>query len=169
MRVASEVGPLQATWPRAPLQALARLHALAAAGLVDEESIGRPRADPEVARRLSSLTDLLTSSTDAPALVVAAVTHGELLSGPVFEQGNGVVARAASRLVLVTRGFDPGALVAPEVGHAELGRSAYDEALAGYVGGSETGLATWLSHCAEAVVLGARDAVAVCESIQRGG
>lgn len=37
------------TWQRAPLQALARLHLLAAADLVDDpEALGRPRSDPGV-------------------------------------------------------------------------------------------------------------------------
>ena len=38
-------------WPRSPLQALARLHALAAAGTLPDEQLGRPR-DAEAADRL---------------------------------------------------------------------------------------------------------------------
>ena len=37
---------------------------------------------------------------------------------------SGLVARAAARLVLVTRGLDPTAVSVPEVGHVELGRDA---------------------------------------------
>ena len=36
-----------ATWRRAPLQVLARLHLQAAADLTDAEGLGRPRPDPE--------------------------------------------------------------------------------------------------------------------------
>jgi hypothetical protein len=99
---------------------------------------------------------------------VAAVTHGELLAVRAFPEGTGLVARAAARLVVVTRGLDPRAVSAPEVGHAELGREAYDEALRGYATGGPEGLASWVRHCAAAAVLGAREGVAVCEAIQRG-
>jgi hypothetical protein len=78
------------------------------------------------------------------------------------------VARAAFRLTVVARGLDPTALSVPEVGHLELGRSAYDVAAAGYRDGGPEGVAAWVVHCAEATVLGAREGVAVCESIQRG-
>jgi hypothetical protein len=80
----------------------------------------------------------------------------------------GVVARGASRLVLVTRGLDPTAVSVPEVGHVELGRSVYLDALRGYAEGGADGIVAWVRHCAEAVVLGAREGVAVCEAIQRG-
>ena len=56
----------------------------------------------------------------------------------------------------------------PEVGHVDLGKQAYEDALAGYAAGGEDGIAGWVVHCAQAVVLGAREGVAVCESIQRG-
>ena len=168
LRVAAEVSRLQHTWSRAPLQALARLHALAAGDLVGEpDALGRPA--PAATARLQSLADALTVPSAAPALVVAAVVHGELATMGVFPQGAGVVARAASRLTLIGRGLDPGAVSAPEVGHAEMGREAYVAALAGYGAGGTEGVAAWVAHCAEAVVLGAREGVAVCEAIQRGG
>jgi hypothetical protein len=94
--------------------------------------------------------------------------HGEVLGPRAFEAGCGVVARAASRLVLVTRGLDPSSVSVPEVGLVELGEAAYVDALAGYVSGRPEGVATWVRHCASAVVLGAREGVAVCEAIQRG-
>jgi hypothetical protein len=100
--------------------------------------------------------------------VVSGVVHGELLALDAFDGANGVVARAAARLVLVTRGHDPGGVSVPEVGHVELGISAYDEAAAGYARGGTEGLAGWVVHCAEACVLGAREGIAVCEAIARG-
>jgi hypothetical protein len=165
LRVAAEVGLLQETWRRAPLQVLARLHVLAAAGRAATDELGRPR--PEAAARLASLASLL-SSTDAPAIVVSAVVHGEILATQAFPVGGGVVARAAGRLVLVTRGLDPAALSVPEVGHVDLGVSVYEAALADYVAGGQDGVAQWVVHCAQAVVLGAREGIAVCESILRG-
>lgn len=168
LRVAAEVGALQTAWTRAPLQVLARLHALAAAGLVaDPDELGRPT--PAAAARLAALARALTVPTDAPALVVAAVVHGELASMGAFAAGSGLVARAAARLTLVTRGLDPSAVSAPEVGHAELGRDAYLAAVGNYATGTADAVGAWVAHCAEAVVLGAREGVAICEGIQRGG
>ena len=168
LRVAAELGSLQDTWSRAPLQVLARLHTLAAAGLTAPESLGRPRPGGDRAERLAALGVLLGSSSSAPALVVSAVVHGELLALDAFEGANGIVARAAARLVLVARGHDPGGVSVPEVGHVELGISAYDEAAGGYARGGVDGLAGWVVHCAEANVLGAREGIAVCEAIARG-
>jgi Fic family protein len=181
LRVSASLGSLAATWRVAPRQVLARLHALAASDLVDAADLGRPRAgtsadDPlglgfapapsAVADRLSSLADLLTSPTSAPALVVAAIAHGELLSLRTFGRADGIVARAAVRLTLIDRGLDPKSLASPEVGHAEL-HSAYHEAIGAYVSGTPSGVAHWVRHCAEAAELGARDTLAVCEAFTR--
>jgi hypothetical protein len=166
LRVAAETGPLQRTWSRAPLQAVARLHTLAAADLAPADQLGRP--DPSAAARMSSLGQLLMSPTTAPALVVAAVVHAELATMGAFRAGAGVVACGAARLTIVARGLDPTAVSVPEVGHVELGREVYRAALNGYVTGGPDGIAAWLVHCAEAVVRGAREGVAVCEAIQRG-
>jgi hypothetical protein len=166
LRVAAELGLVRATWRQAPLQVLARLHSLAAAGLAGADALGRPR--PAVAGRVAALAALLAAPTDAPAIVVAAVVHGELAGPPAFEVAAGVVARAASRLVLVTRGLDPASVSVPEVGLVELGRERYDAALAGYGSGTADGVADWVRHCASSVVLGAREGVAICEGIQRG-
>ncbi len=181
LRVSAELGSLAGTWRNAPRQVLARLHALAAAHGPYPEDLGRPRSssaaqDPlglgaapspdAVAARLDSLSGLLVAPTTAPAVVVSAIVHGELLALRPFGWGDGVVARAAAHLTLIDRGLDPKALIAPSVGHAELG-AAYGEALAGYASGSPAGVARWVRHCAEAVALGARDALAVCEAFNR--
>jgi Fic family protein len=181
LRVSSELGSLAGTWRNAPRQVLARLHALAAAEGPYPDDLGRPRStdtakDPlelgrppapaEVAVRLDSLSDLLTTPTEAPAVVVAGIVHGELLALRPFGWGDGVVARAAARLTLVDRGLDPKSLAAPEVGHVELG-TAYRDAIRGYVSGGSGGVAQWICHCADAIALGARDSLAVCESFTR--
>lgn len=168
LRVAAELGGLSGTWKRAPMQALARLHTLAAADLaIDANGLGRPQ--PAAAARLQGLAAVLTGPTAAPALVVAAVVHGELATMGAFEVGSGVVARAASRLTLAGRGLDPSAVSVPEVGHVELGHDAYVLALRGYLDGGPDGVVAWIAHCAEAVVLGAREGVAICEALQRTG
>jgi hypothetical protein len=161
LRAQAAIGSLADTWTRAPRQALARLHALAAADLVDADLLGRPTGGTD---RIDTLVDVL-SVTSAPAVVVAGVVHGELLALDAFAPVSGLVARAAVRLTLVERGLDPKSLVVVEAGHREL-RAEYDTALAAYGDGS--GLARWLVHCADAVVAGARESTAICEAIARG-
>lgn len=149
-----------------------------------DETVGRPRlgAEPvdeplielplpgadEVAGRLDGLARLLLAGSEAPALVTAAVVHGELLALRPFATCNGLVARAAERIVLIGSGLDPKSICPAEVGHAELGRAAYVAALEGYVSGTPEGVAAWIAHCGRAVELGVRESTAVCEALQRG-
>ncbi len=107
------------------------------------------------------------AATSAPAVVVAAIVHGELLSLDAFAPVSGVVARVAVRLTLIERGLDPKSLVVVEAGHRDL-RADYDAALAGYRTGAADGVGHWLAHCAAAVVAGARESTAICEAIARG-
>ncbi|NSL43760.1 oxidoreductase, partial [Streptomyces sp. 8P21H-1] len=118
--------------------------------------------------RLDGLARLVVAGSSAPALVTAAVVHGELLALRPFGSHNGLVARAAERIVLVGSGLDPKSVCPPEVGHAELGRAAYAAALDGYASGTPEGMAAWIAHCGRAVELGARESTAVCEALQRG-
>ena len=80
---------LVGVWQRAPLQAIARLHALAAADLADDDGLGRPRGDSDVGRRLELLADVVTGGTRVPAPVLAAVAHGELLTLAPFGTADG--------------------------------------------------------------------------------
>ncbi|UOE22170.1 oxidoreductase [Thermobifida halotolerans] len=182
LRVSGELGLLVETWSKAPRQVLARLHMLAAADAVAAEDLGRPRregesaTDPlglgappnsaEVAVRLEALAALLAARTDAPALVVSAVVHGELLALRPFGWGDGIVARAAERLTLLERGLDPNSLVPTQLGH-EQRREEYVSALRGYLTGTPEGVGGWVAHCARAVMDGARDSLATCEAIRR--
>lgn len=122
----------------------------------------------EVAGRLEGLSRLIIAGSSAPALVTAAVVHGELLALRPFTSYNGVVARAAERIVLIGSGLDPKSICPAEVGHAELGRAAYVAALDGYLSGTPDGMAAWIAHCGRAVELGVRESTAVCEALQRG-
>ncbi|WP_329383854.1 oxidoreductase [Streptomyces sp. NBC_01716] len=126
-----------------------------------------PPAD-EVAGRLDGLAELVIAGSSAPALVMAAVVHGELLALRPFGSYNGLVARAAERIVLVGSGLDPKSICPSEVGHAELGRAAYVAAFDGYLSGTPDGMAAWIGHCGHAVELGVRESTAVCEALQRG-
>lgn len=126
-----------------------------------------PAAD-EVAGRLDGLSELVIAGSSAPALVTAAVVHGELLALRPFGSYNGLVARATERIVLIGSGLDPKSICPSEVGHAELGRAAYVAAFDGYLSGTPDGMAAWITHCGRAVELGVRESTAVCEALQRG-
>ncbi|MFF3743424.1 Fic family protein [Streptomyces kronopolitis] len=184
LRLTAESGQLLSVWRQSPLRVLARLHLVAAGGESADEAVGRPRlaGEPvdeplvelplpdseEVAGRLDGLSRMLLAGTRAPALVTAAVVHGELLALRPFASCNGLIARAAERIVLVGSGLDPKSICPAEVGHAELGRAAYVAALEGYVSGTPEGVAAWIAHCGRAVELGVRESTAVCEALQRG-
>ncbi|WP_234434095.1 oxidoreductase [Streptomyces sp. NRRL F-5126] len=193
LRVTAEAGQLLSVWRQSPVRVLARLHLVAAGrASVEDERVGRPRlaGEPvveapgaeapgpvaeaplpgpdEVAGRLDGLTDLVLAGSDAPALVTAAVVHGELLALRPFGSYNGVVARAAERIVLINSGLDPKSICPAEVGHAELGRAAYAAAFEGYLSGTPGGMTAWIAHCGQAVELGVRESTAVCEALQRG-
>lgn len=164
LRAQSAIGSLADTWPKAPRQVMARLHALAAADLVeDPDTLGRPTGG--ASERLDTLSFVL-ASTRAPAIIVAAIVHGEVLGLDAFAPASGVVARAAARLTLVDRGLDPKSLVVLEVGHREL-RAEYDSALAAYRSETPEGIGQWLVHCADALVAGALEATAICEALAR--
>jgi hypothetical protein len=137
---------------KSPLQAFARLHALAAGGVLPEPRLGRP-ISPQAADRLRTLADALVG-TSQPALLVAALAHAELITLAPFASHNGLVARAVERLVLVARGVDPASVVVPEAGHLAL-RAAYESNLRGYRDGGSSGLHSWLLYGAEAFAAGA--------------
>ncbi|MET7639581.1 oxidoreductase [Streptomyces sp. NPDC005438] len=189
LRVTAEAGQLLDIWAQSPLRVLARLHLVACGGAPGDtppvdDVIGRPRQtgelvdEPlvelplpgasEVAARLDALNQLIVGDSSAPALVRAAVVHGELMALRPFVSLNGPVARAAERIVLIGSGLDPKAVCPAEVGHAEEGRAAYVRALENYASGTPEGMARWIAHCGAAVELGARESTAVCEALQRG-
>lgn len=160
-------GPLVGVWRRAPLQALARLHVLAAADLADDERLGRPRADAEIGPRLELLADVVTRPTQASAAVVAAVAHGELLTVKAFGSADGVVARAVSRLVTIASGLDPHGLGVPEVRWMRQ-PADYRDAARRFAEGTPEGVAAWLVLCCRGLHAGAQEALAIAESVAGG-
>jgi hypothetical protein len=162
-------------------QLAARLHAVVGRGWLADEDLGRLRTDrqpldlrglgaapsgAEVAGRLDLLGRVLRS-TGAPAVVVAAVLHGEVLTLRPFAAGNGLVARALSRLVLTSRGLDPTGSLVPE--HAwSLAPNPYLSAAAGFATGTPDGLAGWIALCARGAVDGAREARDVADAVLAG-
>ncbi len=185
LRLTAEAGQLLSIWRQSPLRVLARLHLVAAGGAGESDDlVGRPRLSGEpvdeplvelplpdagqVAGRLEGLSELIIAGGSAPALVTAAVVHGELMALRPFGSHNGLVARTAERIVLIGSGLDPKSVCPAEVGHGELGRAAYVAALDGYVSGTPEGMVAWIAHCGRAVELGARESTALCEALQRG-
>ena len=154
LRVSTEVLGLVPVLAHSPLQAFARLHTLAAKGVLPDSELGRPR-DRAAADRLAGLGRLLLERSTAPALVAAAVVHAELVTAAPFGSHNGIVARAAERLVMVARGVDPTSLTVPEAGHLAL-RRQYESNLIGYVEGGAVGVHAWLLYAAEAYTAGAQ-------------
>jgi hypothetical protein len=166
LRVSVGLGSMVDTWDRAPGQVLARLHVLAAADLADPADLGRPAG--HAGERLGGLFSLITATTTVPAVLIAAVVHGELAAVAPFGVQDGVVARAAARLTGIARGLDRKAVSVPEVGFVELGPAEYAAALDGYRSGTPGGVAEWLVHCCRATAHGALEGLAICESLQRG-
>ncbi|MFF0143718.1 hypothetical protein ATK36_3882 [Amycolatopsis sulphurea] len=155
LRVAGTLERLLPTWRRAPLQALARLHLLAASDLVDDpDGLGRPRSGGE---RLELLAQLVTGATKVPGAVLTAVVHGELLALSPFGSADGVVARGAARLAMVSTGLDPKALTVPEVAFFRR-VPKYVDLAEGFAGGTPEGVRAWLLFCCEAFETGAKEA-----------
>ena len=145
LRVGAELEGLAPRWLQTPPQVLTRLHILAARGVVAD--LGRPSPNGGTARLLA-LRSVLDST--APALLRAAVVHGELLALRAFEGPNGVVARGAARLTLIASGFDERGLLPVDVGH--LGRGPeYTGAAGAFATGTRDGLRAWIKHCCAAV------------------
>ncbi|MZG04502.1 oxidoreductase [Streptomyces sp. SID5614] len=184
LRLTAEAGQLLSVWRQSPLRVLARLHLVAAGGATPDDAVGRPRlageavdellieaplpGAGEVAGRLEGLSGLIIAGGSAPALITAAVVHGELLALRPFGSHNGLVARTAERIVLIGSGLDPKSICPAEVGHAEQGRAAYVAAFEGYTAGTPEGMAAWIAHCGRSIELGVRESTAVCEALQRG-
>lgn len=161
LRVAEGVGGLVDLWPRAPRQVLAKLHVLAARGVVPVGDLGRLTSGAE---RIDALAALVAGNDRTPPLLLAAVVHAELLTLRPFAGPAGVVARAAARLTLIGRGVDPRGLVTVEVGHAAR-EPEYVGSSGAYATGTPDGLRSWLRHYAAAVTAGAEEATRICDGV----
>jgi len=151
LRVAEAAGGLVDMWPRAPRQVLAKLHVLAARGVVPAGDLGRLTTGAD---RIDALARLVAGNDETPPLLLAAVVHAELLTLRPFAGPAGVVARAAARLTLIGRGFDPRGLVAAEVGHRHR-EPEYVGSSGAYATGTPDGVRSWLRHYAAAITVAA--------------
>lgn len=166
-----------------PAQVLARLHVAAGSPLLPPDQVGRPRAadDPcaefaevgeapggdELSARLRAVTDML-ALPDTPALVVAALVHAEIACLRPFVRGNGIVARAAMRAVVIGRGLDPTGVAVPEAGYRDGGLTAYVGALTGYATGTREGLTLWLTQSAKAIVASVEEGRRIADAVLVG-
>lgn len=175
MRCNTALAALVGVWERAPLQALARLHTLAAADLVDPDLLGRPRGTgpvesagvktvpgDQVAPRLAALAQLVTRS-GWPAPVLTAIVHGEVLTVNPFGSADGVVARAAARLTMMSSGLDTQSLTVPEVGHLRRERD-YRAAATDYATGDPAAVARWIVHVCLALTDGVREGRSIADA-----
>ena len=128
----------------------------ASASAIDPLHLGELPPAAAVSARLTGLADLLTTPTEAPALVVAAIAHAEVAVLRPFAWGSGLISRALVRLVLASRGVDPSLFSIPELGILEQGRPAYVKALRSYATGTTEGVSDFLVWHATAVARGAR-------------
>jgi hypothetical protein len=177
LRVTASLVDLMSVWQRAPLQALARLHVLAAADLVEgglagvdpsgpdpsgPDLLGRPRPDPATGPRLAALADVVAAAP-WPAPVMVAVVQGELLALRPFGSADGVVARAAGRLAMMSSGLDPDGLVVPEVAYLRFG-PRYRSAAREFGAGEASGVTAWLLLVCDALIAGAREGGSIADA-----
>jgi hypothetical protein len=161
LRVGEGMGPLVDLWPRAPRQVLARLHVLAAHGVVPAAELGRPASNID---RIDALAGLVAGNESTPPLLLAAIVHAELVTLRPFAGPAGIVARAAARLTLIGRGLDPRGLLPVDTGH--LAREPeYVGAAGAYATGTADGMRSWLRHYAAAVMNAADEIVAIGDAV----
>lgn len=154
VRLSTQLIELSKLVRTSPGQLLARGHSLLAKGTMPDPELGR--VQPQAAERISGLNRLLTASTKAPAIVVAAIAHGEVATAAPFgsPEIDGLLARATEHMVLVQAGVDPRAVLLPEAGHRASGKT-YAATLEAYAGGSVDGVRGWILHCCQALTYGA--------------
>ena len=184
VQATAETEHLLAMVVTAPAQVLARVHAAAAGHLLPESQVGRPRRAGEVSlefaglgpapdeavvrERLAGIVELLIGAKDSPAVVVAALVHAEIATVRPFVRGNGLVARAMDRAIIQASGLDPTGVAVVELGHGAGGSAAYVGALAAYGTGSPEGVALWITHCAQAIVVGADEGRRIADAVLVG-
>jgi hypothetical protein len=164
LRAGAAIGSLTTVWPRAPLQALARLHTLAAADLVPADELGRPR--PGGGSGFGAVADLVTSG-GWPAPIQVALIHGQLLTMPAFRPVSGVVARAAARLAMISSGLDPMGLGVPEAAHLRA-VTVYGALAEGFAGGDPEAVLAWVLEACRCLTVGAREGLSIADAAVEG-
>lgn len=169
--------------PRALLASLHRdvVGPLAAAGRLRHAEVAMPRPEgvapletgpgsapqgPALDARLDGLLHLL-EAPGAPALVRAAVVHGEMLVVRPFSAGNAALGRLLARHLVTRDGLEPTGVAVPDV-YAARAPMAYAEAADAYASGIPEGVVAWVVWQAEALLLGIDQAQEICRSVTAG-
>ncbi|SPT54286.1 Uncharacterised protein [Actinomyces bovis] len=154
---------------------------LLAGGQLTQAQVAAPRAEGEapaeggpgtapdgaaLRARLDGLLALL-DLPEAPALVRAALVHGELVSARPFVAGNAALGRLLVRHLVVLAGLEPTGTAVAEVYPARFPQ-AYREAAAAYATGSADGVVTWVLWQAEALLAGIEEAHGLLRQVQAG-
>lgn len=154
---------------------------LAAAGRIGWGEVAVPRepgADPREAgpgpapdgaglrARLTGLLRLVEVE-EAPALVRAAVVHGEMIAARPFTAGNAAVGRLLLRHLVTRDGLEPTGTAVPDL-YVVRAPGAYAEAAAAYASGEPQGVTAWVLWQAEALLMGIEEARSVCRAVQAG-
>jgi len=168
--VTAEAVRLDDIWARSPAQVLAHLHSVAAHGFALPEQLGRPRDgdvvdDPlhigntptavVITPRLMTLGEVVLEP-GLPAMLEAAIVHGELMALRPFHWGSGLVARASIRTIFRARGLDPSSFSTPERGIFEIGRTDYVSAIRAFQAGTLPEMRRYIAWFANAVQIGAQ-------------
>ena len=109
-------------------------------------------------RHTNRRTPALTLVSDAAEpiegvfMVIVQNTSPWTFLGP-FGFGSGLVARASEHALLIARGVDPSAIVAPSAGLMRLGRPAYVSAARAYLSATADGVSEWVCHICTAFEL----------------
>ncbi len=150
-------------------------------GQISQDQLGAPRRDgqasleggpgqaPEGARlqaRLEGLTELIDVA-GAPALVRAALVHGELVSARPFVAGNAALGRLLVRHLLVRDALEPTGTAVSDYYPAQAPQ-AYKEAAGAYATGAPEGVVAWIVWQAQALLAGIQQAHVLLRSVQAG-
>ncbi|WP_128683674.1 Fic family protein [Actinomyces qiguomingii] len=130
---------------------------------------GGPGTAPDaqaLSARINALLDLI-DVPGAPALVRAAVVHGEMLTARPFIAGNAAVGRLLVRHLITRDGLEPTGVAVTDQ-YAARTPGAYADAAAAYASGRPADVVDWIVWQAEAVLVGIQEAQSICRSVQAG-
>lgn len=169
--------------PRALLAALHRdvVGPIAVAGRVPLDAVAAPRPagtapveggpgsapdDGALTARLEGVAHLI-DLPGVPALVRAAVVHGEMVAARPFLVGNAAVGRLLVRHLITRDGLEPTGVAVTDqyAGRVPL---AYADAAAAYAEGTRDGVVAWVVWQAEAVLVGIQEAHTICRTVLAG-
>ncbi|THV41333.1 oxidoreductase [Glycomyces buryatensis] len=170
LRVAEALPSMAGVWSASPRYVLAKLHVLATRDFPDARSEfepGRIDVSGSASARIDAMCALIVNPTkEIPAAMSAAVVHGELLAIQPFPVANNIVARAAARLSLASKGLDPKLLVTIDAGHLER-QPEYAGAQRAWATGTPDGVRSWLKHYGNALEAGAAETLQICTELMK--